>query len=105
MTLNANVADLQTFSKEAEASYTEIEGLVKKIWAGKMAATETWKGNAQLAFDQLMDSYASRAEKLNDKLLETSQKLMQATDSYTEQDAMFKGQVESKMAELDLPAI
>ncbi|MFC9873691.1 WXG100 family type VII secretion target [Nocardia salmonicida] len=105
MTLNADVAELQAFSKQAEASYTEIEGLVKKIWLGKISATETWKGEAQKAFDHLMDSYASRAEKLNDKLLDTSQKLMQATDSYSEQDSAFKGQVQSKMAELDLPAI
>ncbi|WP_280339147.1 WXG100 family type VII secretion target [Nocardia neocaledoniensis] len=105
MTLHADVADLQTFAKEAESSYNEIEGLVKKIWAGKMQTTETWKGGAQVAFDQLMDSYAARAEKLNDKLLETSQKLMEATNSYSEQDALFKGQVDAKMAELDLPAI
>ncbi|GEM32059.1 hypothetical protein NN3_30660 [Nocardia neocaledoniensis NBRC 108232] len=105
MALDADVAALQAFSKQAESSYTEIEGLVKKIWAGKMSTTETWKGGAQQAFDMLMDRYVSAAEKLNDKLLDTSQKIMESSNAYSEQDAVFKGQVESKMAELDLPAI
>lgn len=105
MALNADKVALQAFGKEAEASYTEIEGLVKKIWAGKMATTETWKGGAQNAFDMLMDRYVSAAEKLNDKLLDTSQKIVQSSREYDSQDAVFQGQVESKMAELDLPSI
>lgn len=105
MALNADKVALQAFGKEAEAAYNEIEGLVKKIWAGKMSTTETWKGGAQQAFDVLMDRYVSAAEKLNDKLLDTSQKIVQSSNSYDSQDALFQGQVESKMAELDLPSI
>lgn len=103
--LNASPEQLRDFAKEAETHYNDIEGLVKKIWVGKMAATDTWEGGARIAFDNLMDRYASTAEKLNDKLLETSQNLLKTSDSFSEQDSIFRGQVEAKMAELDLPGI
>lgn len=103
--LSANVEQLDAFVNKAKGYYDDIQAQVKFIWEGKVMAGETWQGDAKQAFDVLMDRYASSAEKLSDKLLQTTESIAASSKEYEAQDQIFKDQVNKAVASLDLPPV
>ncbi len=103
--LKASKEELDKFAKNAEAKHAQLMAEIRKVKAVEDQTSATWDGQAQMAFNSFMERYYVQADKLNDKLLETSEKLLKAGSTFESQDEEFASRVNNAVSSLDLPAV
>ncbi|WP_280501911.1 WXG100 family type VII secretion target [Nocardia farcinica] len=91
-------------AKEFQEQHSNLMAAIRTLKADEDAVTNgaNWKGQARDAFNAFMERYYYQADKLNDKLLETSEKLIKAGSSFADQDTDFAQKVQSQVSSLDL---
>lgn len=94
-----------TFAHKCEDKHTELVTAIRNLKTYEDNLTQTWNGQAKLAFDSFMERYYYQADRVNDKLLETIQNLIKISGQFADADAQFKQQVSSHTGALDLPAL
>ncbi|MFE3545501.1 WXG100 family type VII secretion target [Nocardia sp. NPDC059177] len=103
--LNASNEDIGNFAKDIEKRHGDLIVAIRTLKQKEDTTTATWSGAARVAFDSFMERYYYQADKLNDKLLETSEKLVKAGSQYESQDTEFAQRVKDQVSSLDLPAL
>ncbi|MEV0551500.1 WXG100 family type VII secretion target [Nocardia salmonicida] len=103
--LDASNEKIGEFAKDIKQRHLDLMTAIRTLKAKEDQTTATWSGGARTAFDSFMERYYFQADKLNDKLLETSEKLVKAGSKYEEQDTDFAQQVKAQVSSLDLPAL
>ncbi|MFF0542608.1 WXG100 family type VII secretion target [Nocardia thailandica] len=103
--LDASNQAIGDFAKEVTQKHSDLLNAIKALKTKEDQTTATWSGNARAAFDSFMERYYFQADKLNDKLLDTSEKLIKAGSKYEDQDTDFAQQVKTQVSSLDLPAL
>ena len=70
-----------------------------------MVAGANWRGGAADAFNAFMQRYYFQADKLNDKLMHTTETLIKVGSHYEEHDNDYESKVDAQISSLDLPAV
>lgn len=70
-----------------------------------MTNGSNWQGAARDAFNAFMERYYYQADKMNDQLMQTAEKLMKVSGTLTDSDSDFSRQVQAQVSSLDLPAV
>ncbi|UGT39615.1 WXG100 family type VII secretion target [Nocardia yamanashiensis] len=96
-------AKAQEFKKTHETLMIMIRDLKRD--EDNMTVGSKWEGEARKAFNAFMERYYFQADKLNDKLMQTSENLIKAGSSYEDHDRDYSAQVNAQMSSLDLPAV
>ncbi len=105
MAFSLSTEQVKEFSGKVEARHAELMGKIRQLKSDEDQLTATWSGEARAAFDAFMERYYVQADKMNDKLLETSQKIMKMGNEFAAQDADFSARVKAQVSSLDLPAV
>jgi len=103
--LSASNDDIRTFANTAKQKHLDLLNAIKALKVKEDLTTATWSGTARSAFDSFMERYYFQADKLNDKLMETTEALIKAGSKYEDQDTQFAQQVKDQVSSLDLPAV
>ncbi|UFT00271.1 WXG100 family type VII secretion target [Nocardia huaxiensis] len=96
---------IDTFADECARQHEDLYKAIRTLKAREDETTATWSGGARVAFDSFMERYYYQADKLNDKLLETSESLRRAGREYETQDDERAQQVRAQVSSLDLPPV
>ncbi|MET9488710.1 MULTISPECIES: WXG100 family type VII secretion target [unclassified Nocardia] len=70
-----------------------------------MTVGSNWQGGARDAFNAFMERYYFQADKLNDKLVQTTENLIRVGSNYEEHDQDYKAQINAQVSSLDLPPV
>jgi WXG100 family type VII secretion target len=94
-------------AKEFQEQHNNLMLAIRQLKSDEDNVTNgaSWNGKARDAFNAFMERYYFQADKLNDKLMETSEKLIKAGSSFEDQDLDFSRQVQAQVSSLDLPAV
>ncbi|MFQ6324551.1 WXG100 family type VII secretion target [Nocardia sp. NBC_01009] len=94
-------------AKEFQEQHNSLMIAIRTLKADEDNVTNgaNWQGAARDAFNAFMERYYFQADKLNDKLMETSEKLIKAGSSFESQDTDFAQQVQAQVSSLDLPPV
>ncbi|WP_278264950.1 WXG100 family type VII secretion target [Nocardia sp. AG03] len=103
--LSADHTQIADFAKDIEKRHSDLILAIRALKQKEDTTTATWSGAARIAFDSFMERYYYQADKLNDKLLETSEKLVKAGSDYEAKDTEFADRVKNSVSSLDLPAL
>jgi len=103
--LSASNEDIGKFANDVKQRHLDLLNAIKTLKAHEETTTATWSGTARSAFDSFMERYYFQADKLNDKLVETAEKLVKAGSNYEDHDTQFAQQVSKQVSSLDLPAV
>lgn len=97
--------EIQTFANDCKQKHDDLMTAIRALKAKEDQTTATWSGNARQAFDSFMERYYFQADKLNDKLLQTTDSLLKSAKQFEDQDADFSAKVQQQVSSLDLPAL
>ncbi|GAA5067423.1 WXG100 family type VII secretion target [Nocardia callitridis] len=105
--LNASNELIKQKAKEFQDQHNSLMAAIRQLKTDEDNVTNgaNWQGAARDAFNAFMERYYVQADKLNDKLMETSEKLIKAGSSYEDQDTDFASKVQAQVSSLDLPAV
>ncbi|MEV0293278.1 WXG100 family type VII secretion target [Nocardia sp. NPDC050710] len=105
--LKADNALIGQKAKEFQEQHNNLMLAIRQLKTDEDNVTNgaNWQGMARDAFNAFMERYYVQADKLNDKLMETSEKLIKAGSSYEDQDTDFAQKVQAQVSSLDLPAV
>ncbi|MEV0252206.1 WXG100 family type VII secretion target [Nocardia sp. NPDC050712] len=94
-------------AKEFQEQHASLAAAIKSLKADEDAVTTgaNWNGQARDAFNSFMERYYFQADKMNDKLAETSEKLVKMSGSFSDQDTDFSSKLQAQVSSLDLPAV
>ncbi|WP_329415683.1 WXG100 family type VII secretion target [Nocardia vinacea] len=93
----------QEFQEQHDSLMAAIRQL--KTDEDNMTNGANWQGAARDAFNAFMERYYYQADKMNDKLAETAEKLVKMGTSFQDQDDEFSSKVHAQVSSLDLPAV
>lgn len=102
---SVNAGALKTFANQCEDKHSRLVQEINRVKAHEDAVTSTWSGEARGAFDRFMERYYYQADKLNDKLLQTVENLVNSSGKFSAQDSAFQQSVQSHASSLDLPPL
>ncbi|MEU2256466.1 WXG100 family type VII secretion target [Nocardia xishanensis] len=107
---NEVIADTAGLVQQAQKFREQHDGIMAAIRQLKsdednMTNGANWKGQARDAFNAFMERYYFQADKMNDQLMETADKLIKMSGSFEDQDADFSAKVQAQVSSLDLPAV
>ncbi|MGW5315357.1 WXG100 family type VII secretion target [Nocardia thailandica] len=97
--------EIEAFANDAKQKHHDLLTAIRALKTKEDQTTATWSGGARQAFDSFMERYYFQADKLNDKLLETTDSLLKAAKQFESQDEDFSAQVKAQVSSLDLPAL
>lgn len=97
--------EIRTFATKSKDQHDQLMSAIQRLKAREDATTATWSGNARVAFDSFMERYYFQADKLNDKLLQTTDSILKAAEQFEAEDQAFSDQVQKQVSSLDLPPL
>ncbi|MCP2289278.1 WXG100 family type VII secretion target [Nocardia amikacinitolerans] len=105
--LKADSALIAQKAKEFQEQHNNLMLAIRQLKADEDAVTNgaNWQGQARDAFNAFMERYYFQADKMNDKLMETSEKLVKMSGQFQDQDTDFASKVQQQVSSLDLPAL
>ncbi|MGO4615579.1 WXG100 family type VII secretion target [Nocardia sp. 2YAB30] len=105
--LSADNALIGQKAKEFQEQHNNLMLAIRQLKTDEDNVTNgaNWQGQARDAFNAFMERYYFQADKLNDKLMETSEKLIKAGSTYEDQDTDFAQQVQAQVSSLELPPV
>ncbi|WP_225732484.1 MULTISPECIES: WXG100 family type VII secretion target [unclassified Nocardia] len=101
--LKAGPKELEAFANKIQTKHDALIAEINKTRTAEQTTTATWDGQAQVAFTSFMEQYFTQAQKMNDKLQETAEKIIQSGRKFEGQDEQFAQQVKAQVSSLDLP--
>ncbi|WP_068057036.1 WXG100 family type VII secretion target [Nocardia xishanensis] len=96
---------LKAFAQQCEDRHARLVAEINRVKAHEDATTATWNGDARRAFDSFMERYYYQADKVNDKLLQTVENMVKASNKFTDSDQVFQQSVQQHASSLDLPPL
>ncbi|RBO88870.1 WXG100 family type VII secretion target [Nocardia puris] len=105
--VNTDTAALSVKAKEFREQHDSLMIAIRTLKADEDAVTNgaNWQGAARDAFNAFMERYYFQADKMNDKLMETADKLLKMSGSFNDQDQDHAAKVQAQVSSLDLPAV
>ncbi|MGV9820305.1 WXG100 family type VII secretion target [Nocardia xishanensis] len=105
--LKADSALIAQKAKEFQEQHSNLMTAIRQLKADEDAVTNgaNWQGQARDAFNAFMERYYFQADKMNDKLMETSEKLVKMSGQFSDQDSDFASKVQQQVSSLDLPPV
>ncbi|WP_227998582.1 WXG100 family type VII secretion target [Nocardia australiensis] len=94
-------------AKEFQEQHNNLMLAIRQLKTDEDNVTNgaNWQGQARDAFNAFMERYYYQADKMNDKLAETGEKLVKMGTSFEGQDDEFSRKVQAQVSSLDLPAV
>ncbi|WP_167472212.1 WXG100 family type VII secretion target [Nocardia arthritidis] len=102
--LKASPDALNTFSKTIQQKHSDLLTEIGRVRTAEQTTTATWDGEAKRAFEAFMEQYFTQAQKMNDKLQETAEKIVKAGTQYQDRDDQNAQAVKNVVSSLDLPS-
>ncbi|MEV0707545.1 WXG100 family type VII secretion target [Nocardia aurea] len=105
--MKADATIIAQKAKEFQEQHNSLMIAIRTLKADEDNVTNgaNWQGQARDAFNAFMERYYFQADKMNDKLMETSEKLVKMSGSFQDQDDAFSSKVQAQVSSLDLPAV
>ncbi|MGN2641574.1 WXG100 family type VII secretion target [Nocardia takedensis] len=105
--LKADSTVISQKAKEFQEQHDSLMIAIRTLKADEDAVTNgaNWQGQARDAFNAFMERYYFQADKMNDKLMETAEKLVKMSGSFQDQDDSFSSKVQAQVSSLDLPPV
>ncbi|WP_216914526.1 WXG100 family type VII secretion target [Nocardia sp. NBC_01377] len=105
--LKADSTVIAQKAKEFQAQHDSLMIAIRTLKADEDNVTNgaNWQGQARDAFNSFMERYYYQADKMNDKLMETSEKLVKMSGNFQDQDDTFSSKVQAQISSLDLPPV
>lgn len=105
--MKADATIIAQKAKEFQEQHNSLMIAIRTLKADEDNVTNgaNWQGQARDAFNAFMERYYFQADKMNDKLMETSEKLVKMSGSFQDQDDSFSSKVNAQVSSLDLPAV
>lgn len=94
----AKIKDFETQHAKLAQAITDLKRDEDAITTGS-----NWRGTARDAFNAFMERYYFQADRLNDKLLQTSLNLGKMNSQFSDQSADFTSQIQAQVDSLNLP--
>jgi WXG100 family type VII secretion target len=82
----AGEPELRAAAKELEEGNTDLMEQLRQLMVAVEGIAGSWKGDAHLAFQALMNRFQEDAKVLNDKLVEISHEVAASADLYVRQE-------------------
>ncbi|WP_194817402.1 WXG100 family type VII secretion target [Nocardia sp. XZ_19_385] len=103
----ATTEEINAKAKEFQEQHDRLMQSIRTLKADEDNVTNgaNWQGAARDAFNSFMERYYVQADKMNDKLMETSEKLLKMSNSFDENVNDHASKVQAQMSSLDLPAL
>ncbi|MEV6771358.1 WXG100 family type VII secretion target [Nocardia sp. NPDC051030] len=98
---------IQAKAQEFKTTHEMLMGKIAQLKSDEDNITtgSNWKGGAADAFNAFMERYYFQADKLNDKLMDTAEKLIKVGSNYEDHDQDYASQVKAQISSLDLPPV
>lgn len=98
---------IQAKAQEFKQTHETLTALIAQLKRDEDAMTvgSNWQGGAKNAFNSFMERYYFQADKLNDKLMQTTENLIKVGSNYEEHDRDYAAQVNNQISSLDLPPV
>ncbi|MEV6273867.1 WXG100 family type VII secretion target [Nocardia sp. NPDC051832] len=105
--LKADATIIAQKAKEFQEQHASLAAAIKQLKTDEDNVTNgaNWNGQARDAFNAFMERYYFQADKMNDKLMETSEKLVKMSGSFQDEDDSFSSKIQAQVSSLDLPAV
>jgi WXG100 family type VII secretion target len=103
--LEATPALIRQKAQEFQQQHDAIMGHIKALKAEEDHLSSMWDGAARNAFNSFMERYYFQADKMNDKLAQTGESLLQMSNKFEDSDLDFSTKVNAQVSSLDLPAV
>ncbi|MEU0540259.1 WXG100 family type VII secretion target [Nocardia sp. NPDC005978] len=98
---------IQAKAQEFKQTHETLMHLIADLKRDEDAMTvgSNWQGGARNAFNAFMERYYFQADKLNDKLMTTTENLIRVGSNYEEHDRDYEARVKAQTSSLDLPPV
>jgi WXG100 family type VII secretion target len=105
--MNADQAAIDRKVQEFKDAHDIIDASLKALQteADTLTSDAVWRGAAKDAFRSLMDSYSQHAQKMNNDLMDTADKLRTMSHRFDNHDQQNASKVQQIMGSLNLPPI
>ncbi|GAB2669973.1 WXG100 family type VII secretion target [Nocardia goodfellowii] len=103
----ATTEEINAKAKEFQEQHDRLMASIRTLKSDEDNVTNgaNWQGAARDAFNAFMERYYVQADKMNDKLMETADKLFKMSNSFDENVNDHAAKVQAQMSSLDLPAL
>ncbi|MGW4736704.1 WXG100 family type VII secretion target [Nocardia xishanensis] len=104
---SADTEGINAKAKQFQEQHDRLMQAIRQLKSDEDNVTNgaNWQGAARDAFNAFMERYYFQADKMNDKLMETSEKLLKMSSSFSEHDQDHAAKVQAQVSSLDLPAV
>ncbi|MBA4857711.1 WXG100 family type VII secretion target [Nocardia farcinica] len=103
----ADTAAINAKAKEFQEQHNNLMLAIRQLKTDEDNVTNgaNWQGAARDAFNAFMERYYFQADRMNDKLMETSEKLLKMSGQFNEHDQDHASKVQAQVSSLDLPPV